>query len=474
MNIERELIIISDQESDRLKSILVLCKKWVYKLFPKILGAPYGKSRMTAIMMRSTIIVALALTVILIVNGLFTEDIKFTRILVGSLVIIYLVIGEKMVYRKKYLTAAWMLIVLYLFISSLILLVWSLNTSVAILSIGFTVLLAGILLGTKYIFAVTCTIVGILFAIQLIHSIGIIIPDLSGLEKKPQFMDAFAFTTIISIFALISWLSGRQTEHLIKRAIDAEEKIKQEKLNLIHKLNEQSITLRQIQLQEMANLYKFAEIGQSTTATLHELSNQLSIVSLDIDDLRIRHRQSKAIQNAKEGISNINSLIRQTRKRLNETSSITRFNCVPIIERAIKELNYKFHDKGVHLHKDFHSRNSFQIKGDPLNLSHVLTILLKNAFDATIASDKPLIKVSVSQTSSKIIISISDNGLGINNDDMKKLFYPHKSLKPNGLGIGLYITKHLVETHFNGKISVISSILETTFTVTLPLYDKTL
>lgn len=447
-------------------------KQILFKLFPKIINTPYGRSRMTAIVMRSSLLLAITLTFILLINGAVVGDIKMTRILIGIFVVFYFIVGERLIQKKSFITAAWMLLAIYTLISALVLLTWSLNTSIGILSVAFIILLAGILLGPKYIFIVTSSVILVLFTIQIIHLTGFIKPDLSGFSKTPHIFDVIAFSTIIGIFALISWLSGKQTEHSIQRALNAEEKIKQEKINLINKLNEQSIRLRQLQLQEMASLYKFAEIGQSTTATLHELSNQLSILSLDINDIHARHRNSKAIKNAKEGIENINVLVQQTRKRLNDNRDVIIFNCIPIIERTIKELQKKFISKGVTIEKLFLDKSSFQLKGDPSNLSHILTILLKNSFDACITEDHPLIKINIHQKTEEIKVSIIDNGPGISQSEIKKLFLPHKSTKPNGLGIGLYITKHIIETQFGGRVEVKILNSGSKFIISLPRYTK--
>jgi signal transduction histidine kinase len=424
---------------------------WALKPFPAIINAPYGRKRMTAIVLRGTLILSLILISLLILNGLLVKEIQFTRIIIGVFITLYLIYAEMLVQHNKYLTGAWMVIVLYASVASAVLLTWSLNASIGILTIGFTVFLAGTLLSTKYISSVTIGTILILFFIQCIHYANIVTPDITALSKQSHFIDVLSYATVIGTFALLSWLSGKQTEHSIYRALKAEAKVKVEKNNLVQKLNEQSIALRQTQLQEMANLYKFASIGQSTTATLHELSNQLSVLTLDIDDLQLRHRQSTAIQNAKEGIDNINHLVRQTRKQLQQNQDLIHFNVIPIIERVINELGPKLNSKNVILHKNIPKRMSFVISGDPLNLSHVITILLNNAYDACILSKNSSIQITATESINTLHISIVDNGPGLIGNSYN-LFQPHKSTKPNGLGIGLYITKQIIENQFKGKI----------------------
>jgi signal transduction histidine kinase len=442
-------------------------KNWNTILFPNFINAPYGNKRMTTIVLRGTLLLTLTLAILLIINGLIVGEIQYVRLTISALIAVYLILAEIFILHRKFLTAAWMLVVLYSSIATLVLLVWSLNASIGILTIGFTIFLAGVLLGTKYISIVTVGTILILCTIQSIHSLNLVTPDLGALSKQSHFIDVVAYSTMVGIFALISWLAGKQTEHSIQRAMRAEKKIKAEKIKLVRKLKEQSIALRQAQLQEMSNLYKFASIGQSTIATLHELSNQLSVLSLDIDDLQLRHSQSKAIQNAKEGIENINLLIRQTRKQLHDNEELVYFNAMPIIDRALTEIQPKFISKNVTIHKHVPKRKSFIVLGDPLNLSHVITILLNNASDACISKNNSIIKFVVRESANNLYVSVTDNGRGLS-QNTHNLFQPHKSTKPNGLGIGLYITKQIIENQFKGKISVKKLPVGTEFILSLP------
>ena len=110
---------------------------------------------------------------------------------------------------------------------------------------------------------------------------------------------------------------------------------------------------------------------------------------------------------------------------------------------------------------------SFVVSGDPLNLSHVITILLNNAFDACVSNENSTIQISVSESIDTLSISVIDNGPGIRGTT-HNLFQPHKSAKPNGLGIGLYITKQIVENQFKGKIRAKQLPTGAEFIVSLP------
>jgi signal transduction histidine kinase len=107
----------------------------------------------------------------------------------------------------------------------------------------------------------------------------------------------------------------------------------------------------------------------------------------------------------------------------------------------------------------------------PLDYHHfqsVLINLLSNAAES-ITADEGRITIRVSQVDRVVEISVTDNGCGISQEQLKELFAPFKSTKKKGLGIGLYQCKTIVEAH-GGKIYVESEVNRgTTFRLELPL-----
>ncbi|MBL0015635.1 MAG: HAMP domain-containing histidine kinase [Bacteroidetes bacterium] len=98
----------------------------------------------------------------------------------------------------------------------------------------------------------------------------------------------------------------------------------------------------------------------------------------------------------------------------------------------------------------------------------VIENLLKNALDAI--KDQGLITIHVSKRGSEYVIDVSDTGKGIPKSQFKEVFKPGFTTKKRGWGLGLSLSKRVVENYHKGKISVLSSELGkgTTFRVVLP------
>jgi signal transduction histidine kinase len=108
---------------------------------------------------------------------------------------------------------------------------------------------------------------------------------------------------------------------------------------------------------------------------------------------------------------------------------------------------------------------------DSEQIQKVLTNLLLNANEAIRNGGE--IRVATEQKDRWIILSVSDNGCGMSEEFIEKsLFHPFKTTKKQGMGIGLFHSKMIVEAH-HGRIEVESEEGKgTTFRVFLPLAGK--
>lgn len=107
------------------------------------------------------------------------------------------------------------------------------------------------------------------------------------------------------------------------------------------------------------------------------------------------------------------------------------------------------------------------IYGDATKLKQAVINLMKNSIEA-VPHGEGLIHISAKRNGQTIMIHISDNGVGMTDNQMQKLGEPYYSLKTNGTGLGLTVTFSIIK-HHHGTISFNSSFQKgTTVTIKLP------
>jgi signal transduction histidine kinase len=95
----------------------------------------------------------------------------------------------------------------------------------------------------------------------------------------------------------------------------------------------------------------------------------------------------------------------------------------------------------------------------------VVLNLLVNARDALLDMDKDDKKINI--RIDKNLVKVQDNGGGIKEDIMAKIFDPHFSTKPKNSGIGLYMSKVIIENNMNGSLDVKNYEFGVIFTIAL-------
>lgn len=420
---------------------------------------------------------AVLLIMLLVSYGVYGNTYVLPRILLFIPFLFYLGLILFFINRRSFSTAAWLLITLYALIAAILLWTWSINAQIGILALGFVIVLAGTTLRAKYILHVTVGIVVLLALLQAAYELGIVNPNTQSLEKSSTYGDVMTYGVIFGIFALIAWLSRRQMEQALQRALDAEEALVKEKSLLAVRLAKQTRHLREVQLQEMQQLYRFAELGQLSTALLHELANHLTVLTLDIDDLGRRHQQSEAVANAKQSIEYLDAMVNQVRRQLHDNNEFEEFSVIECAQEVAQTLQPKATKAGIALivsrHGTTHNPHAF---GDPLRFSQIITVLVTNAIEAYMTMDKlpdyPVVEIDVTANKKTVSVAIIDHAGGISDFHRSQLFTPFKSNKQTGMGIGLYIARHMAETHFKGKLLLDDRTDQTRFVLEIPTYHS--
>lgn len=223
---------------------------------------------------------------------------------------------------------------------------------------------------------------------------------------------------------------------------------------------------------------------ESVNGTIHDLKTPLnsaitvmSYLAITIKEQSVQPIISLSTQNLKHLVSNIDSLLiiaRNNRKKL-----VLKRSNVDIVElmKQIKiELGILYQEKPHSITINPSGDSSIFTFVDSMYIENVLRNLLENAIKY--ADNGVKIVISAEQDNHFLRISVSDNGWGISQKNLKKIFDPffqvnqeHHSQK-KGHGIGLTQAKYIVEEH-GGKIQVRSELKKgSCFMITIPRYEK--
>lgn len=139
----------------------------------------------------------------------------------------------------------------------------------------------------------------------------------------------------------------------------------------------------------------------------------------------------------------------------------------PLIEKSLGFLENSMVKKNINLIKSFDKDDKVLLYQN--ELMQVLINILQNAIEFSKNDD--FIKIETLVKSKEYIIKITDEAGGIEDKIIDKIFDAHFSTKVNksstNLGLGLYVSKVIIESHFNGKLDVQSQEGGTTFTIRL-------
>jgi two-component system NtrC family sensor kinase len=259
---------------------------------------------------------------------------------------------------------------------------------------------------------------------------------------------------------------------------DANKKIHELIENLEEKVQKKTKELMDIQSHFMES-EKLASIGRLAASVAHELNNPLGSIllynNLTLEDIKEENETKenirKSIQETLRARDIIKGLLEFARPK-NLEIKLTDIN--EIVNKTLDLLtSNKALFSNIILNTDLYS-GSLPSLVDSSQIQQVITNLMINALEAVKEKGSISVKTRLSEDGKMILISISDTGCGIPEENIKKLFEPFFSTKADkgGTGLGLAVSYSILTRH-KGKIEVQSQAGKgSTFTAKLPVYRE--
>ena len=222
---------------------------------------------------------------------------------------------------------------------------------------------------------------------------------------------------------------------------------------------------------------RMAAMGEMLGNIAHQWKqplNALNILFFNIRDAYNHHELDEAyidqvVADGKRLALKMSATITDFRNFFRPDKEITAFSVTDQIRQAIVLMQPDFDKNEISVHVD--ARQDLMLSGFPNEYSHVLLNLLSNARDAILRFHPSLSRVDVVVTAQdgQGCVRVRDTGGGIPEDILSRIFDPYFTTKQDGSGIGLYMSKMIIEDHMNGSISAKNIDGGTEFRVNVPL-----
>ncbi|HVY10048.1 MAG TPA: ATP-binding protein [Mycobacteriales bacterium] len=266
--------------------------------------------------------------------------------------------------------------------------------------------------------------------------------------------------------ALITVVLGFLVEILLRRRDYAMELVAERTEALQQSLGE----LERAQ-EQLVQSTRLAAIGQLASAIGHELRNPLGVITNAHYLLRTELERQGSGPDAFRHLTTaerevgastliVSDLLDYARGREPVTSAVDVVDLISEVQTVLPappEITVERHDAG----------GDSLAQADRDQLRQVLLNLLSNAYEAMPGGGT--VTISTEAAADLLRIRVSDTGVGMDEETQQQLFEPFFTRKTKGIGLGMSVTKRIVETH-HGVISVESALgAGTTFTVDLPI-----
>ena len=221
----------------------------------------------------------------------------------------------------------------------------------------------------------------------------------------------------------------------------------------------------------LEHLDRLSNLGMVSAGVAHEIKNALVPLRTFLELLGEQATDAELGGLVAQEISRIDAVVRQIlRGATREEFSLAALDTHAVLQDAVNLLRHELSARSVQLTLQL-SAASDRILGDERQLRHALLNLLINALEAMSRDGQLGVSTEVITVWERphLRISISDNGGGISPEHLARLFSPFFTTKKDGTGIGLAITRRIIQEH-HGAITVDSKPGQgTTFHVFLPL-----
>ena len=282
------------------------------------------------------------------------------------------------------------------------------------------------------------------------------------------------FVLVVGLSLFLVWRNSKIGAAL-RHSVQQEGSLRQKNIMLAEEIEERKRAERTLEQtrNELALASRLAALGELAASVSHELGQPLSAMKniLVASELSAPQNQVQAdtIYPLVDRMENITKQLKFF-ARQDDSTELMQISLASAIVSALSLMQTDFVSAGIDIRQKLHTEE-ICVQGNQLRLEQVLINLLRNALNALGGRDEPQIEIELHREGDHGIVSISDNGSGIGDSDMKQLQQPFYTTRASGMGLGLSISTKIVHEH-KGKLTVTNRQQGgTIFEIHLPIYN---
>lgn len=268
--------------------------------------------------------------------------------------------------------------------------------------------------------------------------------------------------------------------HRQKLEYEKQLKLKNEQLQKLNTFLEERVKeeIRKNQDKEHMMLLqnKHAVMGEMIGYIAHQWKQPINALALLIQALQDDFADGEVdsryvdglVQKAMHIINYMSSTIEDFRNFFIPDKQSCKCQVSEIIHKTVNLIRDSLRENSITIHVDI--IDDVSITCLPNQLCHVLLNILSNARDALVQNktNDSYVKITVQKIDNHCQISIKDNAGGINQSILNRLFSPYVTTKKDGTGIGLYMSKLMIENNMKGSITAENTLEGAEFKIILP------
>ena len=231
----------------------------------------------------------------------------------------------------------------------------------------------------------------------------------------------------------------------------------------------------------LINQFRLASMGEMISSIAHQWRQPLNIIGLQTQNLRMKleyelltiEEARKYEINIMDQLNTMSHTIDDFRNYFKPDCSETEFLVDEVLNNALILMESCFQSQAIVLVKII--EGNIRAKGFPHEYGQVLLNILINAKDILVERQikNPEIIITLEKAGGNSVLRIRDNGGGINKEIMDRLFEPYFTTKEMGTGIGLFMSKMIIEKSMHGDLTVRNTDDGVEFSIIIKLSNQT-